>query len=657
MTIQSVGLLDAIKTPANPFPGLRPFESNESHLFFGRDEQIGKLLAKFAQTRFLAVVGTSGSGKSSLVRAGLIPALRSGMLPSAKGKWRIAVMRPSNDPTGNLVRALNAPDVFGSAEPENEAIQQAITEATLRLGSQGLIEVANQNLMTGDENLLVLVDQFEELFRYLREARKAKNPQAENDAADFVKLLLESVKDKANIYVVITMRSDFLGDCSQFPDFPEAITESQYLIPRLTRDQLREVIEGPIAVGGGQISPRLVSQLLNDIADDQDQLPILQHALMRTWNHWIADRGLRIADSRNPVTGGTDGATGINPQAELRNPQWIDLEHYEAIGGMANALSKHADEAYVELPDDRHRQIAERMFKALTEKGEDNREIRRPVEFGKLCTVAEATEEELTTVIETFREPGRSFLMPPVGTKLGEKTLVDISHESFIRIWSRLQIWASEEAESATFYRRMVQTANLYKAGKSELWRGIDLQEGLEWQIKSFPTEAWAHRYSPSEISWEQAYSVFETAIAFLHASKEESAEEQRKQERKRQEEVERTKRELARTQELVEAQKQAAEAKEQARNLELLVDVGHSVYELTHELGNNLGLISSYIQNIRETLTRQNIASTVINEELDNIFKDISRVLNMSAGIKSKFSESKLRACFRSSLKLGELA
>ncbi|MEK7834247.1 MAG: hypothetical protein AAB401_24375, partial [Acidobacteriota bacterium] len=324
MSIQTVGLLDALKTPSNPFPGLRPFESNESHLFFGRDEQIEKMLSKFVRTRFLAVVGTSGSGKSSLVRAGLIPALRSGMMSAANGKWRIAVMRPSNDPIGNLVRALNTAEVFGSTDPENAAVQQAITESTLRLGSRGLIEVARQNLRvssptvrkglaseekalayaqatdTGDtgvspdlladgENLLVLVDQFEELFRFIREARKAGNAQAENDAADFVKLLLESVKAKAheaNIHVVITMRSDFLGDCSQFWDLPEAINESQYLIPRLTRDQLREVIEGPVAIGGGQIAPRLVNQLLNDIADNQDQLPILQHALMRTWDHW-----------------------------------------------------------------------------------------------------------------------------------------------------------------------------------------------------------------------------------------------------------------------------------------------------------------------------------------------------------------------------------
>jgi Novel STAND NTPase 1 len=255
-------------------------------------------------------------------------------MTGAGSNWRISVMRPSNDPIGNLARALNATDVFGSDDTENAAIQIAVAEATLRLGSRGLIETVRQNVMPETENLLVVVDQFEELFRFAHEARKARTdagsvPRAaasgspveerdfDNEAAAFVKLLLEAVKPgvdgqrEANIYVVLTMRSDFLGDCSQFWDLPEAINESQYLIPRLTRDQLREVIEGPVTAGSGQIAPRLVNQLLNDISDNQDQLPILQHALMRTWDEWK------------------------NPRHEHQSfSKVIDLCCYEEIGGM-----------------------------------------------------------------------------------------------------------------------------------------------------------------------------------------------------------------------------------------------------------------------------------------------------------------------------------
>ena len=536
MTNKSAALLEAIQVPPTPFPGLRPFEFSESHLFFGRDGQIQKMLDRLADTRFLAVIGTSGSGKSSLVRAGMMPALRGGMMPKAGPNWRIAVMRPSNDPIGNLARALNAPDVFGSGDTENTAIQVAVAEATLRLGCRGLIEIARQNEMTDGENLLVIVDQFEELFRFAREARKTKDERFDNDAKAFVKLLLEAVNPiergerEADIYVALTMRSDFLGDCAVFWDLPEAINESQYLIPRLTPDQLREVITGPVALCGGGIATRLVNQLLNDIGDDQDQLPILQHALMRTWDEWKRPERERHASS---------GAHDV-----------IDLCCYEAIGGMANALSKHADEAFDELPDDRHRRIAEKLFRGLTEKEEDNREIRRTVTLGELCAVAEAGENEVKTVIKIFRRPGRSFLMPPEGTPLHSETLIDISHESLIRVWDRLQHWVKEEAESAAIYLRLVGTASLHKEGKSELWHGADLQAGLDWKEKNNPTAAWARRYNPD----------FETAIAFLLASERKRVEDQAEVERQRQEEAERTKRELAQALALAEAQMKVAE-------------------------------------------------------------------------------------------------
>ena len=155
-----------IGIPTNPFPGLRPFEIDESHLFFGRDGQSEQLIGKLSRTHFLAVVGTSGSGKSSLVRAGFLPALHGGFMTNAGSAWRVAIVRPGNDPIGNLARALNAPDVFGSEIEENAAIQTAMAEATLRRGSLGLVDAVRQSVMPEDENLLVVVDQFEEIFRF-----------------------------------------------------------------------------------------------------------------------------------------------------------------------------------------------------------------------------------------------------------------------------------------------------------------------------------------------------------------------------------------------------------------------------------------------------------------------------------------------------------
>ncbi|WP_248277264.1 WD40 repeat domain-containing protein [Brasilonema octagenarum] len=498
------------QTRLNPFPGLRPFEAHENYLFFGREGQTDELLRRLRRHRFLAVVGTSGSGKSSLVRAGLLPALLGGFMTQAGSSWRVAVMRPGNDPIANLAQALNHPDVFG-LDTEDALIQTIITETVLRRGALGLIEVVQQARKPSDENLLVVVDQFEELFRF-----KQNSPRKDSgdEAAAFVKLLLEATRTKLDsqtsprppgtplltkergrgevipvnatryqqqelpIYVVLTMRSDFLGDCAQFRDLPEKMNDSQYLIPRLTRDQLRAAITGPVGVGEEEITPRLVNRLINDVGDNPDQLPILQHALMRTWNYH-----------------------------KLGEP--IDLQHYEAIGGMDKALSQHADEIYNQLPDENCKKIAEKLFKCLTEKGSDSRGIRRPTKLSEICAVAEATEAAVIDIVEQFRAPGRSFLMPPVGVRLDENLVLDVSHESFMRVWQKLKDWVEEEAQSARIYRRLAETSALYQEKQAGLWRDPELTIALKWRERNKPNQAWAGRYNPQ----------FEQAMQFLDES------------------------------------------------------------------------------------------------------------------------------------------
>lgn len=470
---------------SNPFPGLRPFETDENFLFFGRDGQSEEVLNRLRESRFVAVVGTSGSGKSSLVRAGVLPALYSGHMTSAGSSWRVAVFRPGNDPVGNLARALNALDVFGAAG-EDADLRLANTETTLRRSSLGLTEIVSQARMAPHENLLLLADQFEELFRF---RRVAAGPDAEDEAAALVKLLLEAARQRAlPIYVILTMRSDYLGETARFRGLPEAINEGQYLIPRMTDDGRREAITGPVAIAGASITAPLVNRLLNDAGDDPAQLPILQHALMRTWVYW---------------------------KSHARPADPLDITHYEAVGGMAKALSRHADEAYEELFDPMQEYggplqgVAEKLFRCLTEKGPDGSGVRRPATVREICQVAGAGFDEVEAVVKSFRREGRSFLMPPPSVPLDEDTLIDISHESLISGWQRLRDWAEEEARSARTYRRLADTAVLREHGDAGLWRDPDLQVALKWREEAKPNEAWARRYHPE----------FGKAMAFLEES------------------------------------------------------------------------------------------------------------------------------------------
>lgn len=482
----------------NPFPGLRAFEPDEDHLFFGREDQIDDLLARLRRSRFLSVVGTSGSGKSSLIRSGLIPSLYSGFMVQAGSSWRVAVMRPGSDPIGNLAAALNGPDVLGG-DPELAAMNQALLDTTLHRSAQGLVEGVRQARLEPGENLLILADQFEELFRF---KQNTSIKDSKDSALAFVKLLLAAAQQEdVPIYIVLTMRSDFIGNCTEFPGLAEAINDGQYLVPRMSREERKAAISGPVAVGGAEISPRLVLRLLNDVGDDPDQLPILQHALMRTWEYW--DR-------------------------HHSDDEPIDLRHYEATGTMQEALSQHAEEAFRELDSATEQRLAELMFKALTDGGSDARGVRRPCRLEEICQVTGADEASVVAVIERFRAAGRSFLMPPAGTPLSAETVIDISHESLMRTWRRLIEWVDEETRSAQLYGFLAKTAGLYQEGKAALFRDPELQIALNWREKNEPNETWAQRYDPA----------FERAMLFLEYSEKERDLEIAEKERQRQKQL-----------------------------------------------------------------------------------------------------------------------
>ena len=206
-----------------PTRGCGRSRPQESHLFFGRDQQVAELVARLERNRFLAVVGVSGSGKSSLVRAGLIPALERGGVLEAGRRWRMVVTRPGRRP----VRAAGRRS--GEGRPRRLAAD-AKQPRPDRSRAQ----------LPADESLLVVVDQFEELFRYKDLAgddrrRAAPTRRVRAEAAEFVQLLLEASRHYPPVYIVLTMRSDYLGDCAEFRDLPETLNDCQYLIPRMTR--------------------------------------------------------------------------------------------------------------------------------------------------------------------------------------------------------------------------------------------------------------------------------------------------------------------------------------------------------------------------------------------------------------------------------------
>ncbi|MCB8994591.1 MAG: hypothetical protein H6538_03175 [Bacteroidales bacterium] len=457
---------------SNPFPGLRPFTSEESHLFFGREGQVDDILRNLRKNRFVAVVGASGSGKSSLIYCGVIPSLIKSESRANQDDWLVVTSRPGSAPLTNLLNDLY--ETTG-VKPETENATELFKQTD---GVLNYIQKAGK----GKKNLLLMIDQFEEIFRY---SKVGSASGVKEDPSLYIDFIVHSIKQsKIPVYIVITMRSDFIGECSRYQDFTTLINQSNYLVPRMTSQDFRKVIEGPVGVAGAKIEASLVDRLLDDLGDNPDQLPVLQHVLMRTWDYWQLHN-----DTAKPIS----------------------VSDYDAVGQIDKALSEHANEAFDEL-DENEKIICESIFRTLTEKGGDNRGVRRPTRISQLADIALASTEEVIKIAEIFRAPGRSFLVPSSSVVLNKDSVLDISHESFMRIWERLRTWVDEEASAVQMYKRLADSAALYQAGRTSLWRPPDLQLALNWKNKTKPTLIWAERHNPA----------FERTMVFLDTSEKE---------------------------------------------------------------------------------------------------------------------------------------
>jgi WD40 repeat protein len=476
---------------SRPYPGLRPFEWYEDEVFFGRETHIDRLLEILQRERFLAVLGPSGAGKSSLVRAGMLPALAAGWLGSGSD-WRIAILRPGDRPIRRLAEALVQPDTLGEElQAQDGALPAAaLVEAELHRGPLGLVHlVADAARVAGGApqrwNLLVLVDQFEEIFRY----RLAGSAQAD-EAEAFVNLLLACRTSEAvRIHVALTMRTDFLGHCVRFLEMPEAINRAQYLTPRLTRAELESAIRDPARVFGGEVAPELVNQLINSLSHDFDQLPLLQHALARMWER-ARERSLAV-----PM---------------------LTIDGLAGLGGLAEALSAHAEQVLATLTPGQQR-WAEALFRAITVRegsGDGARNVRRPQRLDEIARVAECQWQELVPVVRAFAQEGVNFLSH--SQPLSADSVIDMSHEALIRQWERLRGWAGDEAERASEYRRWRDRA-LGRVEGGELLSGADLARAVAWRDGSEgwrPSQQWASRYSISSLATE-----FEQTLVYVGES------------------------------------------------------------------------------------------------------------------------------------------
>lgn len=544
-----------------PYTGLRSFSEEESLYFKGREEHIEEATVQLQRNKFLMLTGASGDGKSSLVYAGIIPNARAGFLKSKYSQWRVADFRPERSPFKNLCKSLaNQLGIANTKTVEAELHHGFSALVDLYKNSKCYIDTNAVDWQQADDkgkailkreasNLIVIVDQFEEFFTNPENYKKGVPSRSANLVLN---LLLETARialeENLPIYVIFTMRSDFIGQCAAFRGLPEYIGFSQFFVPRLNRTQLQQVIEEPAILSGNQITRRLSERLIHDITEGVDQLPILQHALNQIWH--AADSGKEEMDLIHYAMVGGLSEQELPEEDVPRFKKWFEelpsmiMACYHEPS-LQNVLDTHTNKLFEEgaqyykektgntISDDDAKLIITTAFTCLT-KIDQSRAVRNRMTLQEITNILGRPEFDVQVVgavLNIFREPGNTFIHPfltddPESTILAPDQVLDITHESLIRNWNYLEEWAAEEYHNYTISLDFEQ--QLTRWVESDYSNGFLLSIGPltyfeNWFNKIKPNAWWIARYLPEEVTIEkklsQAKVTLDNAEEFLRRS------------------------------------------------------------------------------------------------------------------------------------------
>jgi WD40 repeat protein/DNA-binding SARP family transcriptional activator/class 3 adenylate cyclase len=415
----------------NPYKGLRAFTEADAHDFFGRRALTRRLVTRLSESgpgsRFLAVVGPSGGGKSSVVRAGLVPAIRQGAFEGQEDPF-IAEMLPGAHPIDELEAAL----LRIAVRPVPRLHDR------LDSGSRGLLEAVDL-VAPGHADVVLVVDQFEEVFTLTAEER---------ERALFLEALRVATADpESRLRVIVTLRADFYDRPLVYPRFGELLAERTEAVPPLTPDELEQAIRGPVERGGVRPEPGLVAEMIADVAHQPGALPLLQYALTELF--------------------------------ERRNEDRLTLTAYQELGGITGALSARAERIF-EATDQRGRRATKQTFLRLVTLGEGRQDTRRRVTRSELDAI-DVEREAIDIVVDTF---GRHRLLTFDREPSTREPTVEIAHEALLSAWGRLRTWIDDAREDLRHERGLARAAAEWRGSDGDnsfLLRGARLEQLEIW--------------------------------------------------------------------------------------------------------------------------------------------------------------------------------
>ena len=457
--------------PKRPYPGLRPFFKEELSIFFGREKMASAIIDRLIRDHLVFVHGDSGSGKSSVVRAGVLAALeqehdRSGNL------WRTQTMMPGNAPLANLAEAIAC--FRGGGE-------KAFLDArrVLNLGREAGPALVDFLAPGPRDYYCILVDQFEELFDFVR-----RTPDGFGEACQFTDFLVGLARSRPDrVFVMATMRSEYLGACARFPGLAEAVNESQYLLPPMSDEGLLRTVQEPARLYGLEIPGDLARGLILQAGGGQDQLPLLQHSLLALYE----DQQPAMTAARAGAAHAFGARQVTLKEAPADNPAQRLSDHADKVLATAAASAAVAGSGAA-MPF-----MLSRIFRALVDVNADHQGVRRRLPLAQVAAEAGTTSDMAAKLIAPFRQDGVSFLRPYGDDPLDDGDQIEISHESLIRQWRTLGGWLREEAEAGAMWRDLLRS--LDRRAEIGFVSGKALESYLAWMKQNRPTAAWAERY------------------------------------------------------------------------------------------------------------------------------------------------------------------
>ncbi|MEM9148932.1 MAG: pentapeptide repeat-containing protein, partial [Cyanobacteria bacterium P01_F01_bin.3] len=460
-----------------PYKGLEFFDCNDDDpkYFFGRERLVSQLLDHVRTKPFLALVGASGNGKSSVLRAGLLHQLKLGERVAGSEQWQILITRPDAQPMKNLAAAF-IPKT-GSQLDRAEALGRA--EGLLKEGSAGLHRLVQAS---SAPRTLLVIDQFEEVFTRCK---------LEAERLQFFECLIGAVSASADkLCVVIAMRADFVGKCvaQNYAGLAQQVQAHMLSVLPLTAEELRLAICKPAEQVGLSVEPNLVAAIVKDTKDAPGSLPLVQYTLTSLWQR-RADSRLRFAD-------------------------------YQALGGIEGTLDQRATEIYNRFDDDQQRTV-QHIFQQLTQLGEGTEDTRRRVFLDNLVAEPLHSQQRVKSIVETLSNKDNRLLVTSEllsKSKAQERrAIVDVAHEALIRHWRLLRRWIEQNRDLLRQQRRIESSTEAWQErgeDKGYLLQGIPLIEAVQFQEKqaeSFPLSDAAKAFVHKSL-WQRRWQRLKTA-------------------------------------------------------------------------------------------------------------------------------------------------